>query len=266
MNRKQTLILAACGVLGVGAVAFGVHRYQAGVARREAIQKADNLASAKRCIAVHARVNAKTFAGECDRVDLELLPDEVKPDFSAALAKNEAIRAEEEAKVEAEAEKRRKWQAAQAQKREAERIARGEWNYTTRTDNATGKTAKYGTLISKNSMNFGSPYNGIQYGRFTVRNHPRYGIDAFLSIDRGQLLCDNYSNPNVLVRFDDGPAVPYKCSEPADYSSEYVFINNIGGLEAGMRSAKKMFITVSVYDEGSRTWEFNVRNYDRSKI
>lgn len=123
MDRNRALLIAACGVLGVGSIAFGVHRYQAAVARRESIQKADNLFSAKKCIAAHSRKTSKTFAGECDRVDLELLPEEVQPDFSAALAKNEAIRAEEEAKVKAEAEKRRKWQAAQAKKVADEKAA-----------------------------------------------------------------------------------------------------------------------------------------------
>lgn len=174
--------------------------------------------------------------------------------------------AKEKAEREALAKKKEAERKALAAKREAERIARGEWNYYPITDNATGKTAKLGSLTSKNSMNFGSPYSGEQYGRFTVINHPRYGVNAYLSIERGQLLCNNYNNPNILVRFDDGPAVRYSCSEPADYSSDTVFINNVGGLEAGMKTAKKMFITVSVYDEGSRTWEFNVRNYDSSKI
>lgn len=117
MDKTTTLMIcAACGVLGVGAIAFGIYRYQAGAARREASQKAYNLTNARRCIAAHARANSKTFAGECDRVDLDLLPEDVQPNFSAALAKNEAIRAEENEKVVAKAEKRRKWQEAQTKK------------------------------------------------------------------------------------------------------------------------------------------------------
>lgn len=148
----------------------------------------------------------------------------------------------------------------------AEREARGEWIYSDFTDDATGKRAKTAKLTSKNSMNFGFPYSGIQYGRFTVRNHPRHGVDAYLSIDQGQLLCDNYSNTTVLVRFDNGAATRYACSGPADHSSETVFIRNVGGLEAGMKTAKKMYVTISVYQEGQRTWEFNVKGYDRSKV
>ena len=115
-------------------------------------------------------------------------------------------------------------------------------------------------------MNFDFPYSGTQHGTFTIRNHPRFGVDASLTIEKGQLLCDSYSNTAVLVRFDNGPATRYSCNSPADHSSNTVFIKNVAGIEAGMNTAKKMFITVSVYQEGSRTWEFNVRNYDHSKV
>ena len=153
------------------------------------------------------------------------------------------------------------------QKEEAERIAAlGEWDYSTFSDDATGKLAKTASLTSKNTMNFGFPYSGTQHGTFTIRNHPRFGVDAYLSIRQGQLLCSRYRNANVLVRFDNGAATPYSCNEPADHSSTTVFINNVAGLEARMKTAKKMYVTVSVYQEGSRTWEFNVRNYDRSKV
>lgn len=144
--------------------------------------------------------------------------------------------------------------------------AKGEWAYRSYTDDATGKQAKTASLISKNSMNFDFPYNGTQYGNFTVRNHPRYGVDAFLTIQKGQLLCSSYNSPNVLIRFDNGAASSYSCNSPADYSRETVFIEDVGRLESRMKTAKKMYVTVNVYGEGSRTWEFNVKNYDSSRV
>lgn len=180
--------------------------------------------------------------------------------------------AADKAAADKKAEDDAKWaEAKRKQKEKGEKIAaaleaRGEWNYSNYADDATGKTAKTASVTSKNSMNFGFPYSGSQYGRFTVRNHPRFGVDAYLQIDQGQLLCDTYNNSDVLVRFDNGPATRYSCGSPADHSSETVFIRNVAGLEARMKTAKKMFITVSVYQEGSRTWEFNVKGYDRTKV
>ena len=125
MEKNQTLALAACCVLGIGAIGFGVHRYQVGVAQAEAVKKADNLYSAKRCITGHSPLPEKAKAAfrECELVELDLLPEESKADFSKALAKNEAFKAEQAAKLEAEAEKRRKWQAAQAKKAAQEKAA-----------------------------------------------------------------------------------------------------------------------------------------------
>ena len=175
--------------------------------------------------------------------------------------KEEALAKFAENKVKAQAELERL-----AQRAAEEKAAKGEWYYTSHTDEATGKQSKIATLTSKNTMDFGFPYSGTQHGRFTVRNHPRYGVDAYLKIEKGQLLCDNYSNTTVLVRFDNGTATRYGCNSAADHSSDIVFINNVAGLEARMKTAKKMYVTVSVYQEGSRTWEFNVTNYDRSKV
>ena len=144
--------------------------------------------------------------------------------------------------------------------------AKGEWAYRTYSDDATGKQAKTANLTSKNTVNFGFPYSGPQNGYFAIRNHPRYGVDAYLSVAKGQLLCDSYSNTTVLIRFDNGAATPYSCGEPADHSSETVFIRGVGALESRMKTAKTMYVTVNVYQQGSQTFRFNVRNYDRSKV
>ncbi len=144
--------------------------------------------------------------------------------------------------------------------------AQGEWDYSTYTDQATGQDTKQAWLTSKNQVNWGFPYSGPQNGKFTIRNHPRHGVDAYLKIERGQLLCDNYSNTTVLIRFDNAAATPYSCTGPADHSTEIVFIRGVGALEIRMKTAKTMYVTVNVYQQGSVTFRFNVRNYDRSKV
>lgn len=226
--------------------------------KQRLVKVADNKADAQKCIELNAEA-LPLVTSSCNRVDSSLLPEDLQEPFAKARAENKAREERSNKKAAQEA-------AAVQAKREEERLARGEWTYSTYTDEATGKKAKRAYLTSKNSMNFGFPYSGTQYGQFTVRNHPRFGVEAFLQIDKGQLLCNSFSNTTVLVRFDNGPATRYGCNGAADHSSEIVFIENVAGLEARMKTAKKMFITVSVYQEGSRTWEFNVRGYDRSRI
>jgi len=70
----------------------------------------------------------------------------------------------------------------------------------------------------------------------------------------------------VLVRFDDGPAVPYSCGEAADYSTNVVFIRGAKQFEAGIKKAKMAHITMSLYQGGSKTMTFKVNGYDAGRV
>ena len=65
------------------------------MARAEATKKADNLYSAKKCITGHSPLPQKANAvfRDCELVKSDLLTEEIKPDFTQALAKNEAFKA-----------------------------------------------------------------------------------------------------------------------------------------------------------------------------
>ncbi|WP_115023034.1 hypothetical protein [Synechococcus sp. UW69] len=260
MKNKAVAIFAGVGL--IAAIGLGASLSQ----QTQDTLKADNLRDAERCINVHNSDAIKGTTTACDRVKTKYLSEEQQEQYAVAYVKHKEVKAKKAAEAKEKDSKEAKARQERLSRQRAEREARGEWTYSGYIDDATGKRAKTARLTSKNSMNFGFPYSGTQYGRFTVRNHPRHGVDAFLQIDQGQLLCDNYSNTSVLIRFDNGPATRYGCQGAADHSSEIVFIQNVAGLEARMKTAKKMYITVSVYQEGSRTWEFNVKGYDRSKV
>ena len=70
----------------------------------------------------------------------------------------------------------------------------------------------------------------------------------------------------MVIRFDDGEATTWSYGEPSDNSSEYAFIQPEGRFEAMMKKAKKVYITPTLYQAGSRTFRFNVKGYDASKI
>ena len=267
--KNKIIVIIPSAIALVGAICWGNIESK----KNQAKLRVDHAAWAERCINVNNSDMIKGTTPACEGVKTQYLSEKQRADYVAAYAKHKEVKAKQKADQEARAAQERADFAAQekvkheaARKAEAEREALGEWAYAGYTDNATGKYTKTASLTSKNSMNFGFPYSGTQYGRFTIRNHPRFGVDAFLRIEKGQLLCNSYSNTNVLVRFDNGPATRYSCNGAADHSSEIAFINNVAGLETGMKTATKMYITVSVYQEGSRTWEFSVKGYDRSKV
>lgn len=148
----------------------------------------------------------------------------------------------------------------------AEKATWGQWEYSTDEDMASGKKGKSATLLSENKLSLGFPYEGEQNGRLTLRQHPRHGFDVIISIEKGQILCSEYSNPFVLVRFDGGGMQRYECAEAADYDSTYTFLRNAEGFESQMRNAKTAYITLTLYQEGTKTLKFKVKGFDASKV
>lgn len=155
---------------------------------------------------------------------------------------------------------------AEAARIAAEKATWGDWIYSIEDDEASGKKGKSATLLSENTLSFSFPYGGEQHGSLTIRQHPRYGFNAIVSIQEGQILCSEYSNPHILVRFDGGTVQRFRCSESADHDSTYTFINNAEGFESQMRRAKMVYITLTFYQEGSQTLKFKVKGFDPSKV
>jgi len=148
----------------------------------------------------------------------------------------------------------------------AEKATWGDWIYSVDDDQASGKKGKSATLSSENTLDFSFPYGGEQHGSLMIRQHPRYGFDAIVSIEKGQILCSTYSNPYILVRFDGGGVQRFECQEAADRDSTYVFMTNAEAFESQMRRAKMVYITLTFYQEGSQTLKFKVKGFDPSKV
>ena len=98
------------------------------------------------------------------------------------------------------------------------------------------------------------------------RSSQRRGFNVFVKLEKGQILCNTYSNDTLLVRFDDGPAVPYRCAGSASNSTDIVFIQNEAQFEAGMKRAKMAYITLNMYQSGPKTMRFKVKGYDSGKV
>lgn len=177
-------------------------------------------------------------------------------------------RLEDEKAVEAarqiQEESRRK--AAQAEAKANAERNKTFWEYTSSTDAASGGSYRLATVSSKNQINLDFPYSGEQRARLVLRRHPRYGLDAYLAIEQGQILCNSYTNTSVLLRADNGPVQQFECGEPADNSSETVFIRNFSRVEQLIKGAKTLYVTVTLYQAGDQTFEFPVQNYDASRV
>lgn len=131
------------------------------------------------------------------------------------------------------------------------------WEYRKQADSMTGKISQVALTISKNEFSFGSPYGGPQRAHLSIRAHPRYGNDVILQIQRGQFMCRS-SDCTLLVRFDNRPPMKFEGSEPADNSSDTVFIRNFSKFVSEAKRSKVVKIEAQFFREGARVFEFDI--------
>ena len=139
---------------------------------------------------------------------------------------------------------------------------KGKWEYRDYEDKASGKTSFLASLLSENKINLSFPYSGSQNGTLSVRNHPRWGKNIYLKIEQGQILSiDGYSYDNkyFLVRFDDGDVKKWNYVGSSDQSSDIIFITNEKKFLKQLTTAKKVYITINLYQDGQYTFVFNPR-------
>jgi len=139
-----------------------------------------------------------------------------------------------------------------------------EWSYSSKVDPMTSKTSYFASLASTNTVNFKFPYNGEQRGEISLSTHPHNWKNIVFSIKQGQFLCTSYSGCDIMVRFDENPPKYYHAVGPSDGSTTYIFIPNrdYSSFVEKLLKSKKVLIQAEFYQEGLRTFEFNVKNFD----
>ena len=130
------------------------------------------------------------------------------------------------------------------------------WDYSEDTDRMTSKTMTFARINSDNSLGLGFPYKGDNYGKITVRQHPKEGLDVIIRIDKGQILCSSYSGCPVEIRFDDKPAIRFSGTPAGDHSSEYVFLKNAPRFISEAKKAKRILVSMNIYKSGAPLLEF----------
>jgi hypothetical protein len=132
------------------------------------------------------------------------------------------------------------------------------WGYSTVKDEMTSAPIAYATAKSLNKENLHWPYGPGIGATLTLRKHPRHGKDVLVSIDKGQILCRSYESCTIVIRFDDRAPSKYSAIAPNDGSTTIVFIQNYTKFVAALKQSKKVLIELPLYQDGNRSWEFNV--------
>jgi hypothetical protein len=153
---------------------------------------------------------------------------------------------------------------------EPEDLTGNQWTYINHEDEMSGGITHKAYVTSSNTVSFGFPYEGAQYGRLILRTDPKYGKDIIFNIEKGQILCNSYEHCQILVRFDEEKPIKFSAIGPSDSSSEVIFISNYSKFVGKMLKAKVVRISPNIYQEGSPVFEFDIsgfneKNYKENK-
>lgn len=131
------------------------------------------------------------------------------------------------------------------------------WDYYRNPDPMGNGTIERAVSVSVNTITLAFPYEGQQHGELTLRKHPRWGQDVFVSVERGQMLCEPRTCM-LTVRFDDAPPVRFTARAPADHQPTILFITNTKAFIARARQSRRVAIEVIFFEQGARHLEFSI--------
>lgn len=130
------------------------------------------------------------------------------------------------------------------------------WAYTSDVDEMSDRRTSHACTQSTNVVQLDFPYEA-QRVRLCVRQHPRWGQDVIVRLERGgQFLCTSYQACTVRVRFDDGEASAYSALEPSDNSSDTIFIQNDARFVANLRRSSRVIIEANFFQAGAQRMSF----------
>ncbi len=136
-------------------------------------------------------------------------------------------------------------------------IAPTGWIRDAQADDMTSKNSQSVSITSSNTLNFDFPYRDANNRAYlTIRQHPRYGLHVIFQINKGQIIC-GYDDCKVLVRFDEGAASTFSAAESEDHDSKTLFIESPKRFIAAAKTAKKIRVQFTAYQQGAPVMEFD---------
>ena len=135
--------------------------------------------------------------------------------------------------------------------------AKSKWTYQEETDEMTDSKTKYAFIVSDNEVEFDFPYNGGSKLTLTIRQSKKYGTDAYIKIEPGQFINNEYNGDNkVNVRFDEEAPTKYSMADPTDISHDLLFFRDAKGFIKKCKEAKTIRIEPQFFQEGRRVFTF----------
>jgi hypothetical protein len=135
-------------------------------------------------------------------------------------------------------------------------MAYADWSYGASIDKMTDKQSPWANIESVNSLSLDFPYAGKNHGQILICQTPKGALNVLVSVQKGQILCSQFTSCNISVRFDDDKPVRFSGVEAADNSSNNVFLEPEPKFVASAKKAKRILISFTMYHAGEQVLEF----------
>ena len=139
------------------------------------------------------------------------------------------------------------------------------WSYRIPKDEMSGDHMRIARCESTNLLVLEGMYSKPQTADLVIRNHPRHGLSAFLTIDHGQF--DFHGGTvELLVRIDDRPAFRVMADGSVAGRNDSAFFPNAKGLVAKIANAKEVRIEAPFWRSGLKVLVFRVEGLKQDWI
>lgn len=131
------------------------------------------------------------------------------------------------------------------------------WTYTSTKDAMTDAVQKTACTTSTNKITQTFPYENTD-AQLCIRKGAK-STDVYVSLNsKGQILC-GFSGCSIPVRFGSGKVQNMAATEPADNSSDMIFIDSTPKFLSGVKGADKTLVELNLYQNGSQSLTFNTK-------
>lgn len=134
--------------------------------------------------------------------------------------------------------------------------AASKWDYSEQRDEMRGTTAKFASVKSENTVDLKFPYGEVQ-GELWIRRRPEDGLNVGFEVEKGQVLCNSFSEDYVSMKFDDGPIQKFRCTGSSDGSTETAFIENAQRALAALKHSKRTVVEAEFFQQGRQQFVFD---------
>lgn len=132
-----------------------------------------------------------------------------------------------------------------------------DWQYSSQQDKMNGGSVRIAAFESNNTLSLPFPYQGQNNGRIVIRQQPSKGLNVYVQVDKGQILCRSYSNCRISVKFDEGKPVSFRGIESGDNSTTLVFLEPEQRFVDAAKKAKTILVELTMYQAGNQLLEFH---------